>query len=110
MRQKRKLSGEDVLRRVRGQKNQNDVETLQDQHQQSINNQFDDQFQNVDITNSSSYDDSFDASLSPNEVQPQQKEEGPLLVIVKGKNNISLIILFTDFFSRKILRNYSFSM
>lgn len=96
MRKKRKQSGEAVLQTLRGQTSQND-ETLQDLHQQSINNQFDDQFVNVDITNSPINDDLSDPSLSPNEVQLEEENE-PLLVKVKGKN---IILLFHGFLIRK---------
>lgn len=46
----------------------------------------------MNITNASSNDDTFDHSLCRNETQSQQKEE-PLLIKVRGKNNISLSLL-----------------
>ncbi|XP_058750398.1 uncharacterized protein LOC131623405 [Vicia villosa] len=99
MKQKRKCSRKDVLERLRGEV-QNNIETFQDQHQQSNNNQSEPSLhsnedqpqqnmnvpnspqQHVNMTNSPSSDDTFDPSLNTNGDQLQQKEE-PLLVKVK---------------------------
>lgn len=81
-RRRKNTSGHELLERLQGQENQNDRETLQDQPQQNIDDQLDDQFTNVDMTDNSIENDIFDSSSCPNETVPQLKEE-PLLVKVR---------------------------
>jgi hypothetical protein len=83
MRKRRKISGQELLERLQGQENQNDGETFEDHPQQNINNQLDDQFANVNMTDNSIENDTFDSSSCPNETGSQQKEE-PLLIKIRG--------------------------
>jgi len=53
MGKRRKTSGHELLERLQGQENQNDRETLQDQPQQNIDDQLDNQFTDVDMTDNS---------------------------------------------------------
>lgn len=66
-RRRKNTSGHELLVRLQGQENQNDRETLQDQPQQNIDDQLDDQFTNVDMTDNSIENDIFDSSSCPKE-------------------------------------------
>jgi hypothetical protein len=87
MGKRRKISGQELLERLQGQGNQNDRQNFQDPPQPNVNNQMHDQMANVDITNNSIENATFDSSSFPNETVSQQKE-GPLLIKVRGKSNI----------------------
>ncbi|GAU44955.1 hypothetical protein TSUD_100270 [Trifolium subterraneum] len=71
---------------LQGLENQNDREAFEDHPQQNINNQLDDQFANVNMTDNSIENDTFDSSSCPNEIGSQQKEE-PLLIKIRGQSN-----------------------
>ncbi|TKY45112.1 transposase, Ptta/En/Spm, plant [Spatholobus suberectus] len=72
-----------MLERLQEQQDQNDRENFQDQHhQQSVNNQDNDQFANINTANDS-FNDTLDPSLSPDRAHQSQQKEEPLLVKVR---------------------------
>jgi hypothetical protein len=73
MGKRRKISGQELLERLQGQGNQNDRQNFQDPPQPNVNNQMHDQMANVDITNNSIENATFDSSSFPNETVSQQK-------------------------------------
>ncbi|GAU50074.1 hypothetical protein TSUD_90970, partial [Trifolium subterraneum] len=75
---------QELLETLQGLENHNDREAFEDHPQQNINNQLDDQFANVNMTDNSIENDTFDSSSCPNETESQQKEE-PLLIKIREK-------------------------
>ncbi|KAK2355431.1 hypothetical protein QL285_092846 [Trifolium repens] len=91
MGKRRKISGQELLERLQGQGNQNDRQNFQDPPQPNVNNQMHDQMANVDITNNSIENATFDSSSFPNETVSQQKEE-PLLIKVRDTSTGEITI------------------